>query len=247
MKHLETKRTLILAVTVACLGGLAGFAVNAGDAVEGKSSELELDLAFVTHLDMNLHEQDVYIEREAQSGKVYRVTAGDHNMKAPLFAAAEKIGHDPFNPDAVGPFPKGAPLNMTLGQWLKHTGQGTYTYRDGVGTLKLEFSGLVPNGVYTMWHAFMPATPPVPFTGTLDLPLGASDGSESVFSADENGKAQFTHTFRPGLEMSDVWTVSILAINYHSDGKTYGGHPGKFGLNSHIPLFAMLPQRGGIK
>ncbi len=93
----------------------------------------------------------------------------------------------------------------------------------------------------------MPATPPVPFTGTLDLPLGASDGSESRFTADEHGQASFVHTFRPGLEMSDVWTVSMLAINYHSDGKTYGGHPGLFGLHSHIPLFAMLPQRGGIE
>ena len=245
--ELNLGRTLMLAVTVACLAGLAGFALNAGGAIETSAKEVKLELAFVTHLDMNLHEQDVYIERQINSGEVYRVTAGDHDMNAPLFAAAKKVAHDPFNPESVGPFPKGAPLNLTLGQWLRQTGQGTYTYKDGVGTLALEFSGLVPNGVYTMWHAFMPATPPVPFTGTLDLPLGASDGSESVFIADKNGQAKFVHSFRPGLEMSDVWTVSILAINYHSDGKTYGGHPGQFGLHSHIPLFAMLPQRGGIE
>ena len=110
-----------------------------------------------------------------------------------------------------------------------------------------EFSGLVPNGVYTMWHAFMAVPPPEPFTGTLDVPLGARDGSESAFVADTDGKAAFVHTFSPCLQMSDTWTTSLLAINYHSDGKTWGGHPGKFGYNAHIPLFLMLPNREGIE
>ena len=64
----------------------------------------------------------------------------------------------------------------------------------------------------------MALPPPVPFTGTLDLPLGARDGSESVFLADENGPKDFKHTFQPCLQMSDTWTTSMLAINYHSDG-----------------------------
>jgi hypothetical protein len=168
-------------------------------------------------------------------------------MNAELFGTASETPHDPFNPSAIGPHKKGASLNMTLGQWLKHSGTGTYTCTNGVGSLDLSFSGLVPDGVYTMWHAFMAIPPPVPFTGTLDLPLGARDGSESVFTADAMGKAAFKHTFQPCLQMSDTWTTSMLAINYHSDGKTYGGHPGNFGLNAHIPLFIMLPQREGIQ
>jgi hypothetical protein len=43
MKHLETKRTIILAAAVACLGGWAGFAVNAENAVEKKRGEMELE------------------------------------------------------------------------------------------------------------------------------------------------------------------------------------------------------------
>ena len=39
----------------------------------------------------------------------------------------------------------------------------------------------------------------------------------------------------------------MLAINYHSDGKTYGPLPGAFGLNAHIPLFVMLPKREGLE
>lgn len=211
-----------------------------------QAQDVSIDLAFVTHLDMDLPEQDVFIEREAGSSKVYRVTKGDHNMNAQLFKTAGETPHDPFNPNAVGPHKKGEPMGMTLGEWLKHSGTGTYTCEAGTGTLELELSGLIPEGVYTMWHAFMALPPPVPFTGTLDLPLGARDGSESVFVADKKGKKAFKHSFAPCLQMSDVWTTSMLAINYHSDGNTYGGHPGKFGYNAHIPLFVMLPLRDGI-
>ena len=93
----------------------------------------------------------------------------------------------------------------------------------------------------------MAMPPPEPFTGTLDLPLGARDGSESEFVADAAGNAQFQHTFQPCLQMSDTWTTSMLAVAYHSDGKTYGGSPGAFGYNSHVPLFLMLPNRKGIE
>lgn len=214
---------------------------------EPSPGAISFDVAFRTHLEMDLPEQDVYIEREPGSGQVYRVTKGDNDMSAPLFKTAVETEHDPFNPDAIGPHPKGEPLGLTLGQWLKHRGTGTYTYEDGVGHLDLEFSGLVPNGVYTMWHAFIALPPTEPFSGTLDLPLGARDGSESVFVADAKGTARFVHRFRPGLQMSDVWTTSMLAINYHSDGKTWGGSPGKFGLNAHVPLFVMLPRRKGLE
>ena len=214
---------------------------------EAGSDDLSMELAFVTHLDVGFAEQDVFIEREVGSNEVYRPTVGDHNMKSPLFKSAEKIPHNPHDSEAVGPYEKGEPLNMTLGQWLAQRGTGTYRYEDGMGKLDLEFENLVPNGVYTMWYAFAPAVPPVPFTGILELPLGAADGSESIFTADADGKAKFTHTFKPGLQMSDVWTTAMLAINYHSDGKTYGGAAGKFGFNAHVPLFAMLPKREGIE
>ena len=45
-------------------------------------------------------------------------------MNAQLYRAAEYIPHDPFNPDALGPFPKGEALGMTVGEWLKHRGTG---------------------------------------------------------------------------------------------------------------------------
>jgi hypothetical protein len=208
---------------------------------------VSIDLAFITHLDEQLPEQDVFIERIPGSSKVFRPTVGDNDMSAPLYKTAAPVPHNPFDPNAVGPHQKGAPVGMTLGQWLRHRGTGTYTCANGEGVLKTEFTGLVPNGVYTMWHAFIALPPTEPFSGTLDLPLGARDGSESVFVADGDGTARFNHSFKPCLQMSDVWTTSMLAINWHSDGKTYGAYPGEFGYNAHIPLFVMLPKRDGIE
>ena len=98
-----------------------------------KEDPVSIDLAFVTHLDLDLAEQDVYIERTIGSSDVYRMTKGDHNMKAQLFATAEETPHDPFNADAVGPFKKGASLGFSLGEWLKHQGTGTYTCSEGEG------------------------------------------------------------------------------------------------------------------
>ncbi len=208
---------------------------------------LSIELAFITHLEMNLPEQDVYIEREPGSGEVFRPTQGDNDMSALLYKTAVTVPHNPFDPAQIGPHPKGESFGMTLGEWLAHRGTGVYAAKDGAGTLDLEFTGLVPRGIYTLWHVFGAFPPTKPFSGTLKLPLGARDGSESVFTADEQGRARFRHTFTPELELSDVWTRSMLALNYHSDGKTYGGLPGDFGLNAHIPLFVMLPFRDGLR
>jgi hypothetical protein len=238
---------VVLASALISLPGCDDVAADAAKTSSLKESDLAFEIAFITHLDANMPEQDVYIEREPGSGEVYRVTKGDNDMNAPLFGTSEEVKHDPFDPKAVGPHSKGKPLGMTLGAWLHHRGTGSYTYKNGTGYLDLEFSGLVPNGVYTMWHAFIALPPTEPFSGTLDLPLGARDGSESVFVADGNGKAKFVHSFKPGLQMSDVWTTSMLAINYHSDGKTYGGRPGAFGTVAHIPLFVLLPKREGVE
>ena len=232
------------------LGTLAmGGAQNAADeapAVAGPDSVVTLELAFITHLDANLPEQDAYIEREPGSGEVWRVTVGDNDMSAQLYRTATPTKHDPFNEDALGPHVRGEALGITLGEWLAQRGTGRYTCSNGEANLDLSFTGLVANGVYTIWHAFMAMPPTTPFSGTLDLPLGARDGSESVFRANADGTGRFQRTFSPCLQMSDVWTTAMLALNYHSDGNTWQAHPGEFGYNAHIPLFLMLPNREGI-
>ncbi len=204
------------------------------------------ELAFVTHVEVDVAEQDVFIEPKPGSGQVFRPGPAERDMTAPLYAAAEPQHHAPFDPKANGPFPKGAALDISLGDWLQAEGGGTYTCENGLGHIQLHFTGLVPDGVYTIWHYFMATPPTEPFIGTYDLPLGSRDGAQSIFVADAEGNAVYDRTFTPCLQLSGEHLAAGLALNWHSDGQTYGVLPGDFAKNAHIQLFADLPPRAGL-
>ncbi len=206
-----------------------------------QAASMSIKLQFVNHLQAKLPEQDVFIERAAGSGDVYRVTAEDKDKNAPLYATAEPVKHNPFDAKANGPYKKGKVLGFTLGQWLAATGAGTYTCATGQGTVVASFKKLVPSAVYTMWYFFLPIPPTQPFTGSLDLPLGARDGSQNVFRSDAQGTAAFKAAFKPCLQLSGEQAASGLAIAWHSDGKTYSSDAGPFGFGSHVQLFLLLP------
>lgn len=210
-------------------------------ALVAQAGSTSIKLQFMNHLQMQFAEQDVYIERAAGSAQVYRVTAQDKNLSAMLFAAADPIKHNPFDAKDLGPYKKGRALGISLGQWLAASGSGTYSCANGQGRVNVAFKKLVPNGVYTMWYFFMALPPQQPFTGTLDLPLGARDGSQNTFRANAQGNATYELSLKPCLDLSGQQVKSGLAIAWHSDGKTYAADPGAFGSVSHVQLFLLLP------
>ncbi len=222
--------------------------LSAASVAEDKAydSPVDLELTFIYHIDADMAEQDVFIEREGGAAEVFRATKGDRDLTQPIFAAAEPQEHAPFDVDAIGPYQKGTELGMTLGEWFAAQGQGDYQCVDGEATIDVAFEGLVPDGVYTMWHFFMASPPTDPFIGTYDLPIGSRDGKDSVFTADQEGQALFQRTFKPCLQLSGEHLMAGLAVAWHSDGKTYGVEPGVFATNSHIQLFLGLPKRSGI-
>ncbi len=207
---------------------------------------VSFDLSFRYHVDDDVAEQDVFVERVAGSGEVFRPLPADRDFSVPLYAAAAPQRHMPFDATAVGPFPKGAALDLTLGDWFGATGEGSYTCEAGEGHLQIDFAGLVPDGVYTLWQYFVAWPPTEPFIGTYDLPVGSRDGAQSVFVADADGAARFDQTFHPCLQLTGEHLAAGLAVNWHSDGKTYGVEPGAFALNAHIQLYADLPARSGL-
>ncbi len=222
-------------------GLLMALAIVGAVALVAQASTMSVKLQFVNHLQMKLPEQDVFIEKVAGSGDVFRVTGADKDMNAPLYAAEASVKHNPFAPEAVGPYKKGRALGFTLGQWLAATGTGTYACRDGQGTVQANFTKLVPSSTYTMWYFFLPTPPTKPFTGTLDLPLGARDGSQNAFRTDVKGAASYKASFKPCLQLSGDQLASGLAIAWHSDGKTYASDAGSFGQATHVQLFLLLP------
>nr|WP_299345558.1 hypothetical protein [Allomuricauda sp.] len=208
-----------------------------------------LELTFVDHLKAGLIEQDVFVEKRKGSNMVYRVLPAEREqyLNSPIYTIKDAEHHDPFDAKKAGPYKKGKSLGMTLADWLKAKGTASYTCEEGWGTFTAEFENLVPNSVYTMWHFFMPAPPTVPFTGTLDVPLGDREGDQSIFKTDSKGNASIKVKFEHCLQMSGDQLMSGMAIALHTDGKTYGPDPGAFGKDTHVQLFAMLPKEEDIK
>ncbi|MEM8814268.1 MAG: hypothetical protein AAGE85_00430 [Pseudomonadota bacterium] len=230
------------------LGALVLLAATVVQAEDGKreGTGQSLSLSFHYHLDADMYEQDVFLKRNASDSGVYRVTAGDRDMAAPLYRTAAFVPHSPYDPEQLGPYEPGEPLGITLGEWLSGTGQGEYTCADGEGRLDIRFGNLVPDGVYTLWQFFMADPPTEPFSGALALPVGARDGSQTIFRADADGNAHFEQRFRPCLQPTGEHLTAGLATAYHSDGRTYGPLPGEYATRSHIHMILMLPKRAGL-
>lgn len=175
--------------------------------------------------------------------KVYRVEGAEAKdpkiLSKTAYAAAAKVDHDPFKlgKNPLGPYDAGKSLEFTLGDWLAASGSGTYSINDGKAKIKVSFQKLVPNGIYTVWCSRLTFPPNF---NVVDRPCGASDGSKNSFKADAEGSADFKLDLKP-LEESTKETTSLIAIAYHSDGKTHGESAGDFGLNSHVQLFFPVP------
>ena len=221
-------------------------AVTAADGESYAASKEELSLSFIFHIDEEMAEQDVFYEKELGSGEVWRPTAATRDMSAPLYAPATPVAHNFLDTTDTGPYPKGKPLGITLGEWFAAKGEGRYACEDGQGEIDLRFTGLVPNGVYTLWHDFFVWPPTDPFIGTYDLPFGARDGSENVFTANADGKARIDMSFAPCLQLSGEHLLADLAIAWHSDSKTHGPLPGEFSTNTHVQMYVTLPKRSGV-
>lgn len=202
-----------------------------------------MQVKFVSHIQAGLPEQDVFIQTGANTDRVWRVE-GDAakdpaNLAKTAYASTSAVPHDPFKigPSPLGPFPKGASLGFNLDQWLAASGSGTYKANGDEAYLKLSFNKLVPNGVYTVWCSRITFPP---HFAVVDKPCGNPDGSQNVVHADAQGNARFNLELPP-LPASSKETASAVALAYHSDGKTCGGSPCDFGLNSHVQLFSLMP------
>lgn len=205
-------------------------------------NQYKIELTFVDHLKAGLIEQDVFVTKNS-GNKVFRVLPEEREayLKAPLYKSKQAHHHDPFDKTKVGPYKKGESLGITLEDWLKAKGTATCSCEGGWGKVSASFENLMPDAKYTLWHAFIAKDNAENFIGSFDLPVGARNGSESVFRTDSNGNASIEVKFEKCLQLTDTQLISMLAIAWHSDNKTYGVYPGPFGQVTHLQLFAMMP------
>ena len=118
---------------------------------------------------------------------------------------------------------------MTLGQYVAVTGRAAVKcIRRGTHSV-FNFTGLRPNGVYTMWIV-LPNSVPGPPIGVGGI--GSSAGANG-FVADGTGEGQIGRTTPEGnLSIFGhagsclLDSPLVFELVYHSDGQTHGGDPG---------------------
>lgn len=141
---------------------------------------------------------------------------------------------------------------LTRGELDKVAGHATAKCVGRGTEVRLHLTGLVPNGVYTVWtlvfNGPFPAGPngvkPAPFGNLVGLgPMGAHDGSENHFQADANGEGDISALVRPGPLYAEppppflpgMYDIQDCLLNevgfhfvgvYHFNGQTYGPGPG---------------------
>lgn len=137
----------------------------------------------------------------------------------------------------TGAWEAGGALGFTMADWLSAAGEGSYAVDGDEAILDLRFTGLVPDGLYTMWCAEKHM---LPEPKVVQAPCGARDGSQAGFYADEDGQGAISIAMPPLPDTTDE-VIQIIAAAYHSDDKNHGEIPGDFGSQTHVQLMHALP------
>jgi hypothetical protein len=140
--------------------------------------------------------------------------------------------------DVAGHTPVTAPdgHQITLGEFNMASGWADVKCINTGTHVVVHLSGLIPNGVYTIWTMVMQSPG---FDGGLANvigigPLGAQDGSENTFHASSAGTASLSAT-APGGNLALGGSVGscfssdfevFLSTVFHIDSQTHGGTPG---------------------
>ena len=110
----------------------------------------------------------------------------------------------------------GTPEDFTEQQWMNANANVTVMDVSADSyTVKIEASGLVPNGLYTAWWVK---------DQLIGKAMGPAGGTpENEIRADREGNATATVTVPKGND------YDMMGLAYHADNQTHGDKPGKMG------------------
>ena len=120
--------------------------------------------------------------------------------------------------------------HVTLAEWDNAEGSAEIHCSGDTTVMEFSFSGLLPEGVYTLWVG--------PMNGNNILGTGAlgdGSGSDNILDVSPAGNAEISISMDPG-NLSVAGSISsclltnqtdiVLILDYHIDGQTHGASPG---------------------
>ncbi|TAI49570.1 hypothetical protein [Flagellimonas allohymeniacidonis] len=133
--------------------------------------------------------------------------------------------------------------HMTFGDFSTVTGRIEVTCENNGVFIDVTLSGLVPNGVYTLWHVTFNDGGADPSQDMLNIrgigAVGKGDGSDNFFIASPTGQAHITALSPTPADLSMIGDIKDCPLtneeewhvvgSYHMDGKTWGEELGPDG------------------
>ena len=118
---------------------------------------------------------------------------------------------------------------VTLSEFETANGNLSVHCNGNSSTIEISLEGMIPNGTYTFWLAYLNKTRKVgeqidfanDFVNFNNPPIGASDGTENIAIADANGTISATLAHGSCILTDEV--ALVIPILYHINGKTFGG------------------------
>ncbi|NAS10876.1 carboxypeptidase-like regulatory domain-containing protein [Poritiphilus flavus] len=115
--------------------------------------------------------------------------------------------------------------HVTLGEWKQAKGELQVHCDGNSATVNIDLEGLIPDGTYTFWLAFLNKTKkigqsvgPSDFVHPINPPL--KSGTDNVLTADANGEIEATIVHHSCILTDEV--ALVIPIIYHINGNTFG-------------------------
>ena len=118
---------------------------------------------------------------------------------------------------------------VTLSEFKMAEGELLVTCDGNSAKVEISLTGLIPNGTYTFWLAYLNKAKKVgeaidfmnDFVNPTNPPIGASNGTENIIVAEANGTISATLN-HPACILTEEKGL-VIPVLYHINGKTFGG------------------------
>lgn len=119
--------------------------------------------------------------------------------------------------------------HLTLGEYKMAKGNLKVHCNGATSTIEIALEGMIPNGTYTFWLAYLNKTKKLgdtidfmnDFVNFNNPPLGAPSGTENILVSGVDGTISATLQHSSCVLTDEV--ALVIPILYHINGKTFGG------------------------